>query len=130
MSSYKYKSVLLIDDNYIDNVINQKVMVAADFAEKIYIEQSCEDAIRFLQKLIDDKMNIPEVIFVDIRMPIKTGFDFLVEFEQLPHQDIEDVKIIMLSSSLDPTDHKKIVEFNNVSDFYGKPLTEETLKNI
>ncbi|WP_353131866.1 response regulator [Pseudopedobacter sp.] len=130
MSSYKYKSVLLIDDNHIDNVINEKVISKAFFAEKVYIQQSCEDGIKLLKELSSNPEQLPEVIFVDIKMPVKTGFDFLVEFQQLPFLSKEDVKIIMLSSSLDPTDHKKITEFNNVSDFYGKPLTEETLKEI
>ncbi len=130
--SYKYKSVLLIDDNYIDNMINQKILASSDFSEKIVIKQSCEEGIGYLQGLIDNNNEdeIPQVIFVDIRMPIKTGFDFLVEFQQLDLLEKENVKIVMLSSSLDPSDHKKITEFRNVSDFYGKPLTSEILKDI
>ncbi|ADY53089.1 response regulator receiver [Pseudopedobacter saltans DSM 12145] len=130
MSSYKYKNVLLVDDNHIDNAINEKVISSTFFAEKVYIQQSCEDAIKFLKQLSANPEQLPQVIFVDIKMPVKTGFDFLVEFQQLPFYHKNEVKIVMLSSSLDPTDHKKIDEFNNVSDFYGKPLTADTLKGI
>ena len=121
----------MIDDNYIDNMINQKILAGSDFSEKIIIKQSCEEAIDYLQGLLDsNEEEIPEVIFVDIRMPIKTGFDFLVEFQQLNLTNRDKIKIVMLSSSLDPSDHKKISEFHNVSDFYGKPLTSEILKDI
>lgn len=131
MSKYKYNTVLLVDDNYIDNIINQKILANSDFAENVVIKPSCEEAIAYLQELVDNgEQQLPEVIFVDIRMPIKTGFDFLVEFQQLETSNKKDVKIIILSSSLDPSDHKKIGEFNNVSDFCGKPLTTEILKNI
>lgn len=130
MASYKYKTALLIDDNFIDNMINQKILINSDFAENIIVKQSCETAINYLQELVTANEDLPEVIFLDIRMPIKTGFDFLVEFQdiQSPHKD--KVKIVMLSSSLDPSDHKKVIEFNNVTDFLGKPLTSELLKDI
>ena len=52
-------------------------------------------------------------------MPVKTGFDFLVEFQDIPSPKKEDVKIVMLSSSLDPSDHKKVIEFDS---FFKKSL--------
>lgn len=130
MASYKYKTALLIDDNFIDNMINQKILNNSDFAENIIVKQSCESAINYLQELVGANQSLPEVIFLDIRMPIKTGFDFLVEFQDIQSPDKEKVKIVMLSSSLDPSDHKKVIEFNNVTDFLGKPLTSELLKDI
>jgi two-component SAPR family response regulator len=130
MQTHKYKNVLLVDDNFIDNMINQKILNNHDFAETITVKQSCEAGISYLQELVKNNEDLPEVIFLDIRMPIKTGFDFLVEFQELQTPEKETVKIVMLSSSLDPSDHKKVIEFNNVTDFLGKPLTGELLKNI
>ncbi len=130
MQNYKYKKVLLIDDNFIDNMINEKILNTCDFAETVVIKQSCESAINYLHDLVKENSDLPEVIFLDIRMPVKTGFDFLVEFQDVQSNNKEDVKIVMLSSSLDPNDHKKVVEFKNVTDFLGKPLTTDLLKTI
>ncbi|MBC7655040.1 MAG: response regulator [Oligoflexus sp.] len=130
MQSFKYKKVLLIDDNFIDNMINEKILIVNKFAEQIIIKLSCESAIIYLQKLEKDNEEFPEIIFLDIRMPVKTGFDFLVEFQDLQSFNKEAIKIVILSSSLDPTDHKKVIEFNNVTDFLGKPLTTAMLKSI
>jgi CheY-like chemotaxis protein len=130
MQNYKYKSALLVDDNFIDNMINQKILNNSDFAESIVVKQSCEAAINYLQELVKNNEELPDVIFLDIRMPVKTGFDFLVEFQDIQSSKKEAVKIVMLSSSLDPSDHKKVIEFNNVTDFLGKPLTSDLLKDI
>lgn len=130
MQTYKYKSALLVDDNFIDNMINQKILNNSDFAESIVVKQSCESAINYLQELVIKNEELPEIIFLDIRMPVKTGFDFLVEFQDIQSTKKEAVKIVMLSSSLDPSDHKKVIEFNNVTDFLGKPLTSDLLKDI
>jgi two-component SAPR family response regulator len=111
-------------------MINQKILNNSDFAENIIVKQSCESAINYLQELADHNQDLPEVIFLDIRMPVKTGFDFLVEFQDIRSPKKEDVKIVMLSSSLDPSDHKKVIEFNNVTDFLGKPLTSDLLKDL
>ncbi|MBK0383292.1 response regulator [Pedobacter sp. SD-b] len=130
MKSFKYKKALLIDDNFIDNMINEKILIANDFAEEIIIKLSCASAMSYLQTLEKENAALPEVIFLDIRMPIKTGFDFLVEFQDLQSFNKEEIKIVMLSSSLDPNDHKKVIEFNNVTDFLGKPLTSDLIKAI
>ena len=79
----KYNSVMLIDDNEIDNFINQKMIEGCNFAERIYVHTSGKSAIEFLCNLarikeVPEEL-IPEIIFVDINMPIMDGFQFLEE---------------------------------------------------
>jgi CheY-like chemotaxis protein len=130
MQVYKYQKVLLIDDNFIDNMINEKILITNNFAAEIIIKLSTQSAIDYLQDLGNKGQSLPEVIFLDIRMPVKSGFDFLVEFQEIQSFEKDKVKIVMLTSSLDPNDHRKVIEFNNVTDFIGKPLTSELLKEI
>ncbi len=130
MNAYKYKNVLLIDDNHIDNLINRKILDNANYAEEITVIDSPRDAFEHIRDSLDTGENIPEVIFLDLRMPEMSGFEFLRSLIELPNLKPELFKIFVLSSSLDPKDIKRIKENHLVSRFIGKPLTNQILEEI
>lgn len=130
MTQYKHKTVLLIDDSYIDNLINRKIIENNNFAETIVVIDSPEKAILYMREGIAEKKELPEIIFLDLRMPGMSGFDFLKQLKTIIGSKDIDVKIYILSSSLDPTDLRKTEENNLVSRFIGKPLTNKILEEI
>jgi len=129
MMDSKYKSVLLIDDSYIDNLINRKILESSQFADEIVVMDSPVKAIEYLDKCYDEH-ELPEIIFLDIRMPEMNGFEFLQKVKNIGGVDSADLKIYVLSSSLDPNDLKKIEGNNLVTKFIGKPLTVRALEDI
>ncbi|EOR94036.1 response regulator [Arcticibacter svalbardensis MN12-7] len=129
MCDFKYKSVLLIDDNYIDNIINTMLIEAAHFADKITIINVPLDAIEYLS-LCAQTNSLPDIIFLDIRMPGIDGFQFLKRLEPIKHYFPASLKIYMLTSSFDPRDLQEIKENKLITDFIGKPLTSEALEEI
>lgn len=130
MNAYKYKNVLLIDDNHIDNLINRKILDNANYAENITVIDSPREAFDFVRESLETGENIPEVIFLDLRMPVMSGFEFLKSLIELPNLKPDLFKIFVLSSSLDPKDIKRIKENHLVSRFIGKPLTNQVLEEI
>ena len=96
--SFRYKSLMLVDDSPIDNLINQKMIEASSFAEHIYTFSGAVSALDFLKNLVRlngiSTDNIPELIFLDINMPILDGFQFLEEFENLNGPNAEVIKEI------------------------------------
>jgi CheY-like chemotaxis protein len=130
MGEFKYKSVLLIDDSYIDNLINRKILENNNFAGDIVVMDSPVKAIEYLDDCFQDRSNLPEVIFLDIRMPEMNGFEFLSKLTGLEQATNPSFKIYMLSSSLDPQDLRKIENNNLVAKFIGKPLTSKALEEI
>jgi len=122
----RYKTCLLVDDNYIDNFVTRKILESGNFAEEIIVHQSPHDAINALR----DGSIKPDVIFLDIRMPMMSGFEFLQEFEDIPMENKDTVKIFMLSSSLDPTDMSNSLSNKYVAQFVHKPLTHESLEEL
>lgn len=130
MNTFKYKNVLLIDDSYIDNLINQKILDNGHFAESITVIQSPEEAFSYIRELHLEGKELPEVIFLDLRMPVMNGFEFLKALHDLPDLKPGKIKIYVLTSSLDPNDIKKVKENILVSKFIGKPLTNQILQEI
>jgi len=120
-----YKTCLLIDDNYIDNFVTSRLLENSKFADSVVIHQSSAEAIDALR----DGTISPDVIFLDLRMPVMDGFEFLQEYDKL---DIakEGVKIFMLSSSLDPTDLRRSLANKYITQFLHKPLTKKILEEL
>ncbi len=126
MSKAKYQLCLLIDDNYIDNMINRKIIENEYFASKVIVKESAEQALEELKN--GDYQ--PDVIFLDVRMPQMNAFEFLKEYEKLKLDADHAPMIYILTSSLDPFDHRKVMESRYVTQFLYKPLTHKKLEEI
>ncbi len=125
MSKY-FKTCLLIDDNYIDNFVTRRILESGNFADEVIVSQSATDSIDFLRS---GKVK-PDVIFLDIRMPMMGGFEFLQEYDKLDIEGKQSIKIFMLSSSLDPTDLRRSTNNKYITQFIHKPITQKTLDDI
>jgi CheY-like chemotaxis protein len=130
MSAKKYKTVMLIDDNEIDNLINQKMIEAAAVAENIYTHTGAQSAIEFLKNMekmdVADKV-LPDIIFLDIDMPLMDGFQFLDEFEKLTKLTKKKSRIVMLTSSINPQDFNRSKKYPNVKLYLNKPLSHDSI---
>ena len=133
MAERKFKTVMLIDDNEIDNLINQKMIEAAAIADNIYTHTGAKSAIEFLKNMekLDVADNVlPDVIFLDIDMPLMDGFQFLDEFEKLTNVAKGKCKIVMLTSSINPQDFNRSKKYENVKQYINKPLSHESIVQL
>ena len=129
----KYKTIMLIDDNEIDNLINQKIVEASNICENIFSHTGGKSAIEFLknmEKITSAIEALPEVIFLDIDMPLMDGFQFLDEFEALTDSTKTHCKIVMLTSSINPQDMNKSQKYPFVKKYINKPLTQDNLRKL
>lgn len=126
----KILSVLLIDDNDVDNFIHRRVIGITQFAENVHACTSVKGAKEFIQALIQSKEPLPSVIFLDLNMPGENGFAFLEWFNQLPEEYKSSSKIVILTSSNNQADVDHVFSFANVIKFITKPLKKEDLQQF
>lgn len=130
MTSPAVDLVMLVDDNDTDNFISKRIIELTKFAKRIEIKNSGKSALQYLESEKDNDVNLPDLIFLDINMPIVDGFVFLYEFEKFPDNIKQKSKVIILSSSDNKRDIDRIVNNNYVIKFITKPLTDDVLKDL
>jgi len=122
--------VMLVDDNDTDNFISKRIIEITNFAKVVIVKSSGKSALDYLEENKENDGSLPEIIFLDINMPIVDGFVFLYEFEKFSDSVKDHCKVIILSSSDNKRDIDKIVNNDYVIKFITKPLTEASLEEI
>ena len=128
--TYKFDRVLLIDDNDIDNFINERMITTNFFSNRVIVKNSGESALNYLKENAGEDANLPQIIFLDLNMPIMDGFAFLTEYEKLPDTVKKNSKVIVLSSSISPEDINRASTNPLVVKYVNKPLNEKYLAAI
>lgn len=133
-TSPAYNCVLLLDDNELDNFINRKTLEAVRFSDKIVVNNTAKNALDFLKSLHETGQKVqeahPEVVFVDLNMPVMDGFQFLEAMKETYPGNFDKTRIVILTSSLHETDKQRARKISESILFLNKPLTESMLMSL
>ena len=121
---------MLVDDNDTDNFISKRIIEITKFSNNVIVKNSGKSALDYLLDNKETPDSIPDIIFLDINMPIVDGFVFLYEYEKFSNLIKDKCRVIILSSSDNKRDIDKIINNDFVIKFVTKPLTEKTLEEI
>jgi CheY-like chemotaxis protein len=125
----KFNCALLIDDDGTTNFINYRIVNALKLANQIQTEINGEKALNFLQFYAETHQNhSPELILVDLKMPVLDGFEFLQYMQIKKFANKENIKMIVLTTSMYHDDLKQLKKFN--VEYIMKPLTERKLAAV
>lgn len=127
----KFNKVLLVDDDDISNYLTEVLIQKLDFSGEIEVYKNGEEALNYIRDCIINQngLQIPELVILDINMPVMDGFEFLEEFEKLQKSNNIDIPVVMLTTSNYNNDIQKAQRYK-VAGFVNKPLTEEKFLEI
>lgn len=128
----KINSIFIIDDDPIMVFGIRKMLDTLIDFKTISTYGNGKLAIDGIKKALDGNKPVPEVIFLDINMPIMDGWQFLDEFVTLPIK--EKVRINIVTSSIDPVDYQNWENYNNQThhliSFNTKPVKRNEIIDI
>ena len=129
----KLKNVFLIDDDEAGNFLSERVISGMKITDHTLTFDNGKDALDFMVKSCGGNNKNPEVcpelILLDINMPVMDGFQFLHELENNSILPKEKLKIFILTSSNNPSDIEKAKQFN-VDGYIHKPITRQKLESL
>jgi CheY-like chemotaxis protein len=128
--------ILCIDDDPITLMLCKMVITKALFSNEIITATNGEEALHYFNTLKQPKLSSklsaeqPQLIFLDLNMPVMGGWEFLDSFVTEDYSDFNTTKVIVLSSTIDPEDLEKAKRYPMVIDFLSKPITKGMLEYI
>jgi CheY-like chemotaxis protein len=106
------------------------VITKASFSKEIVTAKNGEEALKYFYTLKTTHSNKPQLIFLDLNMPVMGGWEFLDSFSTKDYSDYNETKVIILSSTIDPEDLEKSKKYSMVIDFLSKPISKEMLEYL
>ncbi|WP_026728069.1 response regulator [Flavobacterium denitrificans] len=128
------EQILCIDDDPITLMLCKKVISKSQICHEIITAQNGEEALhqfntlKYTNKNKDSKK--PELIFLDLNMPVMGGWEFLDHFTSSDYAEFNTANVIVLSSTIDPEDLAKAKKYPIIIDFLSKPITLPMLEYL
>jgi len=123
----KIGTLCIVDDDDIYQFTVKYEIEQTQLVDHIKFFSDGEQAIHFLEKVFDQPSQLPDIVFLDINMPIMDGWDFLEEFAQLKPKLGKKITVYMVSSSNNEKDIERAKQINEVTDYIIKPVTRDML---
>ncbi|UII77691.1 response regulator [Flagellimonas sp. HMM57] len=124
------KKVFLIDDDYIFRTAADILIKVSEITDEIIQYENGLDAYNALVELKDRTEELPELILLDINMPVMNGWEFLEELKQNPTLINGKSHIYILTSSIAPEDLNLSKKYEFIKGYITKPLTKADLKKM
>lgn len=125
--------VMCIDDDDMTRMLLEFVFEDTQFCAKLVTAINGKEGLDYFEnqfQLPYEGRELPDVIFLDLNMPVVNGWAFLDYLENKAEFFVTQVKVIVLSSSVNPTDRVRAEEHPLVIKFISKPLVQEILDDL
>ncbi|HEY4656595.1 MAG TPA: response regulator [Cyclobacteriaceae bacterium] len=122
--------VALVDDDKVFQLIASRSIKATNFKGTILQFNNGGEAIEYLEAHAHEELLLPDVLFLDINMPVVDGWTFLEDYIDLKPRIQKPIRIYMVSSSLDPKDIERAKSFEEIREYISKPISQEKFAQL
>ncbi|MEQ9423415.1 MAG: response regulator [Cyclobacteriaceae bacterium] len=120
------KTIAIVDDDQLFHWIVKKYLGSMEINDNVLSFFNGDEAYNYLGRTASE---IPDIIMLDLNMPIADGWMFLDAFDKIKNDLEKSVKIFIVTSSIDEEDRNRAREYEDVADFISKPITQQILQN-
>ncbi len=128
----KVELACIIDDDKIYVNLVRKIIEIKKLSENLLIFKNGKEALDhfklIMENMTEDKL--PDIIFLDLNMPVMDGWEFLSEFIKIKNNFDKKITLYVVSSSIDPRDLERAKSFNMVTDYLIKPIELKKFERI
>jgi len=127
--------VFCIDDDPITLVLSEMVIKKSQFAKEVITAKNGKEGLDWFSAYFSRNkaeliQYLPQLIFLDINMPVMNGWDFLEGYLMKYAERLPEIKVVIVSSTVNPEDFLRANRYSIVIDFINKPLTIEGLSEL
>lgn len=123
------KRILLVDDDALLNKINKEILFKAGLASELNIATNGRQAVDYLKEQIASNSMLPDLIILDLDMPVMNGFAFIDEFNNLDFPGKGNIEIVVFSDSSSPADKHRVFA-RGIRNFIDKPYLLRGLTDL
>lgn len=128
MGSSTIKFACIIDDDNIYVSLIKKIIKSKNLCDELIVFNNGKQSLDYFENISNE--NVPDVIFLDINMPVMDGWEFLEQFKKIKTRINKNIPIYMVSSSIDPADINRAKSLPVIHDYIPKPLNIKKLESI
>ncbi|MCG9971303.1 response regulator [Christiangramia crocea] len=129
----KVELACIIDDDKIYVNLVKKIIEIKKLSENLLIYKNGKEALDYFKEIMEnatDENKLPDIIFLDLNMPVMDGWEFLNEFIKIKNKLNKKITLYVVSSSIDPRDLERARSFNLVTDYLIKPIELKKFEKI
>lgn len=128
----KIEVACIIDDDTVYVNLVKRIIEAKHLCQNLLVFENGKEALSYFEAILCNmnEESIPEIIFLDLNMPVMDGWEFLEKFITIKNNFGKVITLYIVSSSINPLDIKKAKSINGIKDYLVKPVTIGELESI
>ena len=120
----------IIDDDKLHHFGMKRIMNYINIPTHVLQFYNGLQALDFIRENLDKLFNLPNLMFLDVNMPVMNGWQFLDEFIKLIPSQNRRTTIYMVTSSISEIDIMKAASYQEITEYVIKPASVEQVKEL